>query len=47
MSVLDTKLGQARKQIASKDFILTEKEVDLANKERELEAWAAEITQKQ
>lgn len=33
--------------MASKDFILTKNEADLANKERELAAWAAKITRKQ
>lgn len=40
-------MSQAREQVASKDFILTEIEADLANKEKELAAWAMELTQKQ
>lgn len=47
MAALGDDLSQAREQIASKDFILTEKEGDLANKERELAAWVAKIMRKQ
>lgn len=40
-------MSQTREQVASKDFILIEKETDLANRERELAARAAEIFWKQ
>lgn len=43
---LGAELRQAREQIASKGFFLTEKKTELANKERELAARMAEITRK-
>lgn len=47
VSALGAELSQAREQVASMDFLLTEKEVDVANKEKELAVRAAEITRKQ
>lgn len=44
VSALGAELSQAWEQLASKDFILTEKEADLANKEKELAVRAAKIT---
>lgn len=44
VAALRADLTQAREQIVSKVFILTEKEADLANKKRELAARATEIT---
>lgn len=45
VSILGAELSQAREQVPSKDFILTEKEADLANKKKELAVRAVVITQ--
>lgn len=47
MAALGAELSQSREQVASKNFILTKKEVDLANKEKELAVRVAKITPKQ
>lgn len=46
VSALGVELSQAREQVATKDFLLTEKEMGVANKEKELAVRVAEITQK-
>lgn len=44
MAALAGDWTQAHEQIASQEFVLAEKELDLANKENELASWAAEAT---
>lgn len=44
VAALGAKLSQTRDQLASKNFIVPEKEADLANKEKELTVQEAEIT---
>lgn len=41
---LSADLTQARKQVASQEFVLTEKDVELAGKDKELAIWADEAT---
>lgn len=44
---LSADLTQAREQIASQEFGLAKKDLDLANKEKELVSWASEATRMQ
>lgn len=44
---LGEEVGQLREQLASKDYILTEKEVEIDNKEKELAVQGEKITQQQ
>lgn len=47
VAALGADLTQAREQIASQEFILVEKDLNLTNKDNELAIWVVEITQKQ